>query len=182
MAGRLERALWRLKNPGVLARARQHSQQILRETPVRRLLVLCYGNIYRSPFSAALLKSVLPDTVNVSSAGFHPKADRAVPLSFLTLANEYGIELEQHRSALASPDLLQQADIVVIMDRWNWSSIKRVCPHCLGKTIWLGAQDGEGNVEIDDPYGKEASTVSEIARQLYDSTQRLVDRLIVTGR
>jgi len=179
MAGRTARIIWCLCNPGILNKARKRSRQVVQRARIGHVLVLCYGNIYRSPFASALLRSILPGTASVSSAGFHPNLGRSTPSPFVRLGGQYGVDLANHKSEIVSPDQIAGADIIVIMDRWNWSSLKSTAPGCLGKVVWLGAFGTEADVEIEDPYGKDVSKTRRIARRLSDSTRGLCNQLII---
>jgi len=80
----------------------------------RRILVLCYGNVCRSPYlQAALLRDLAG--VQVISAGFVGEG-RPVPAIALELGRERGLDLSAHRSRLVSPDLVSDADLVIVMD------------------------------------------------------------------
>src|SRR5690606_11208713 len=102
-----------------LAQARQDSHRRLQSGPVRRVLVVCYGNIYRSPFAAVGLRQQLPADVEVRSSGFHRTAERASPDRHVQMSRGYGVELAGHRSATLTAQDLQWADFVVFMDRHN---------------------------------------------------------------
>lgn len=80
------------------------------------LLVVCHGNICRSPFAAALLRQALgPAGVRVDSAGF-VRPDRPAPPEAVAAAARRGVDLADHRSRLLTPDLARAADLIVVMD------------------------------------------------------------------
>jgi protein-tyrosine phosphatase len=82
------------------------------------VLVLCNGNIYRSPFAAAALRRALggPEgTVAVDSAGFQGPG-RESPKEAVEAAARRGIDLTGHRSQLVTPDLLRAAELIVVME------------------------------------------------------------------
>ncbi len=80
----------------------------------RRILVLCYGNVCRSPYLQAALHRGLPD-VDVTSAGF-VGSGRAVPSIALAIGEQRGIDLSGHRSQLVSLWRVADADLVIVMD------------------------------------------------------------------
>lgn len=80
----------------------------------RRILVLCYGNVCRSPYLAALLRRALPD-VAVTSAGF-VGSGRGVPPNALAIGQQRGLDLSAHRSQLVSLWAITDADLVIVMD------------------------------------------------------------------
>jgi len=76
--------------------------------------VLCLGNICRSPYAAGVLARALPDH-EVRSAGFL-EADRPPPREAVSVAAERGVNLSGHRSVRVTPEGLDWADLVVVMD------------------------------------------------------------------
>jgi len=81
----------------------------------RTLLVLCLGNICRSPYAAGVLERHLPDH-EVRSAGFL-EAGRPPPRHAVSVAAERGINLTGHLSSRVTTSLLDWADLVLVMDR-----------------------------------------------------------------
>lgn len=78
-----------------------------------RLLVICHGNICRSPYLEALLRTALPDS-EVSSAGF-VGAGRGVPPHSTEVAGRRGLDLSAHKSRLITSDILDRADLLIVM-------------------------------------------------------------------
>ncbi len=173
-------ALWRrLLHQWALLRARQLSRARVAVHPPQRLLVMCYGNIYRSPFVAARLGSQLAGRpgIEIRSAGFHHVAARPSPREFVLLAKDYRIDLEPHRSRLVAPADLEWAEAIVIMDRYNWERLRPFGAEIEGKILWLGAFAGRGPVEITDPYGLPPSRVQTIVEQMQAAADGLAERL-----
>jgi protein-tyrosine phosphatase len=80
----------------------------------RRILVVCHGNICRSPYLESALRARLHE-VDVLSAGF-VGPDRTVPSEGLEVAGRRGLDLRPHRSRLVSAALLRDVDLVIVMD------------------------------------------------------------------
>ena len=141
---------------------------------MRRVLVICYGNIYRSPFAAEYLKRHAPDA-EIRSAGFHGKAGRPSPPAHVEAARARGIELAGHRSRIVGRDDLDWADTIVLMDRRNFTHLDEAsADHA--KLVWLGALT-DGPVEIDDPYGRSESEASRLLDRLEHGTAELAARI-----
>jgi protein-tyrosine phosphatase len=82
----------------------------------QKLLVLCHGNICRSPVAAALLRRELaPLGIDVQSAGFLG-FNRPVPSAGLLAADRHGVDLSGHRSRLITADVARTAQLIVVMD------------------------------------------------------------------
>lgn len=83
------------------------------------VLFVCQGNIYRSPFAAAVLRAVLPmearSALRICSAGFVGPG-RPAPEDARAAAAEYSIDLGAHRSQLLTAPLLNGHTLCVVMD------------------------------------------------------------------
>ena len=131
----------------------QRARRRLRSAPrPRRLLVVCQGNLCRSPYLAALLRRMLPD-VDVSSGGFS-KPGRAVPEHALTIATRRGMDLGGHRSRALTRQALVDADLVVVMDENQAGHLARAFAFPAERVIIAGDLDpiaGSGRT-IRDPW------------------------------
>jgi protein-tyrosine phosphatase len=164
----------RIRTLRALRVARRTTLERLGKAPMRRVLVICYGNIYRSPFAAEFLKRHAPDA-EIRSAGFHNKVGRPSPPAHVAAAAERGIDLAGHRSRLVTPSDLDWADTIVLMDRRNFTHLDEACADH-GKLVWLGALT-DGPVEIDDPYGRSESEASRLLDRLERGSAALAARM-----
>ena len=85
---------------------------------VQNVLLVCIGNICRSPMAAAMLKNALGEQsgVSLASAGFgamvgHPADDHAI-----ALMAERGLDISGRRARQLEPALIKAADLVLIME------------------------------------------------------------------
>lgn len=176
MIARLYKALRRrLRAKKALAAARAASRSRLEQGGIKRVLVVCYGNIYRSPFAGTYLRQHLPADVEVRTSGFHRTDGRPSPPRHVTMSQARNIDLSQHRSSKVTPEDLQWADIVVLMDRHNWGALDDLgADH--RKLVWLGAF-GAGDVEIADPYELDDAHAQRVLDQMEQSGKELVARI-----
>lgn len=181
MIARLYKALRRrLRAKQALAAARESSVSRMQQGGVKRVLVVCYGNIYRSPFAGTYLRQHLPAGVEVRSSGFHRVAGRSSPPRHVTMSRARNIDLSEHRSSKVTVEDLQWADIVVLMDRHNWGALDELgADHA--KLVWLGAF-GSGDVEIADPYELDDAHAQRVLDQMEQASRELVARIRATHR
>jgi len=83
----------------------------------RRILVVCNGNVCRSPYLQAVLKRSLPG-IDIASAGF-ASAGRRVPPLALALGYQRGVDLAGHQSRIVSQSIISGSDIVIVMDAYQ---------------------------------------------------------------
>ena len=129
-----------------------------------RILVVCQGNICRSPVGMAMLQQRLPER-DVQSAGLgalvgHP----AEPLA-AELAAEDGLDLEEHRARQLTADMLQWADLVLVMSDRQRRGVSGLDPVATGKTMLFGHWLGNDS-EIPDPYRKSRDAFVHVHKKL----------------
>jgi len=90
------------------------SQRLAAMSRPRSILVVCHGNICRSPYLEAVLKRALPD-VRVASAGFVGPG-RPVPPFSLRVSAQRGLDLSRFRSRPLAQAILKDVDLVIVMD------------------------------------------------------------------
>jgi protein-tyrosine phosphatase len=127
--------------------------------PVRKVVVLCLGNINRSAYAAALLRARLTGdgAPTVVSAGFIGP-DRPSPPEAVAIASERGFDLSAHRSQLVTGALLQDADLVLVMNRKQRDAVLNAFGYAdSDRVVILGDLDPSrgSRREIRDPYGQE---------------------------
>jgi len=140
------------------------------------VIVMCYGNICRSPFAASLLHS-LDGGKTVRSAGTYPKSARKSPSEAVEAAITFGVDLTNHGSCVATPEELRSVDLILIFDRRNWLAVRSMCPEIMEKVAYLGAADPNEPLEIIDPFG---SGIEEF-HSCYRRIQHFVQELAQTG-
>ena len=166
-----------------LARARKQSRTRASRLPCTKILVLCYGNIYRSPLVAEVLRHSLSqrEEFEVQSAGFHVKANRPSPPPYVAHLKELAVaDLTQHRSRLVTTTDVEWADLVIIMDRHNWHALAKLVPRSLAKVVWLGAFCDGTSIEIPDPFGRPEEQVGAIIRSMLEGAGGLAAHLSAT--
>lgn len=158
-----------------MATARRDSLARLNRQEIRRVLVVCYGNIYRSAFVGAHMAQQSNSQLEIRSVGLHPVAGRSSPSRHVEMSRRYHIELADHRSKVLAPSDLAWADLIVFMDRHNWQAlIERGAAR--ERMVWLGALDG-GAIEILDPYRLNDAHAEQILERLANCSEQLVVRL-----
>lgn len=159
-----------------MATARRCSVARLRGGPMRRVLVVCHGNIYRSAFVGQYLKQHLPDRVIVRSGGFHPAVGRPAPERHVLTSRRYGVDLAGHCSAVIGSPEVEWADTIVLMDSRNWQELVNLGASS-DRLLWLGVLDGDG-VEIPDPDRLSDEEAAAVVDRLHECARLLAARVL----
>ena len=108
--------------------------------PVARILVVCTGNICRSPLAAALLARHalrLDAAVEVTSAGVHGLTGEPATVDMCAEATSRGLDLSPHRAAVADRQLVADADLVIAMTDRHRTQLARIAPRAKERVFTL---------------------------------------------
>lgn len=115
------------------------------------ILIVCTGNICRSPIGERYLRNLLPDK-KIDSAGTGALIEHAADDSAIKVAKNHGLSLEGHHSRQFTSSLGRQYDLILAMEKSHIEQIGNIAPEVRGKTMlfghWLEQRD------IPDPYRK----------------------------
>ena len=120
------------------------------------ILFVCTANRYRSPIAAAcfkdeLIKRELEKGWDILSAGTWT-LDGLPPMSdAIHKAKQLGLDIQEHRSRAVTADMLQQADLVLVMERGQKEALQIEFQAYRQKVVLL-TEVAEGNpFDIVDP-------------------------------
>lgn len=122
--------------------------------------------------------------MDISSAGIHATPDTVVHPWAITAAREFGISLGEHRARLLTPEMLQRADVVFVMDYENKVQLLARYPQVKSKVRMLGFYAG-GNArtfEIRDPYYQNEEGTRRCYKLLDTCVRNLIADLLATSR
>lgn len=118
------------------------------------ILVVCVGNICRSPMGEGLLRQALPEC-HVSSAGLGALVGEPADPIAVELMRARELDITRHRARQLTPGMMEEADLVLVMELDHQRHIERNYPLARGKIFRLCESM---RVDIPDPYrrGREA--------------------------
>lgn len=134
---------------------------------IKSVLVVCVGNICRSPMAEYFLKQQHPD-LHVESAGIsgligHP-ADEKAQLCMQRL----DINMEPHIAKKLNAEHLKQADLILVMSHNQQKHIEQMWPFAKGKVFRLGHWQ---NKNVPDPYQHD--------QVFFDNTCQLIQQCVM---
>ena len=140
---------------------------------IHRILIVCVGNICRSPMAEIVLRKHLGgEDIVVESAGLAALVGNPIdPLAEAVLAGE-GLTGKGHVARQVTAEMIGKADLVLAMQKRHLGAIHAIAPQARGKSFLAGRWDGD--CEVPDPYGK--------TRLIFEEAYRLIDRTMYAWR
>jgi len=118
-----------------------------------RILIVCVGNICRSPTAEHLLRESLQGTdIAVGSAGLSALVGHPIDSTALAILRQHGQQPHPHRARQVTAELVHEANLILVMEQSQIQSVIRLAPEARGKTFLLGKW--QSDQEIPDPYRK----------------------------
>ncbi|ATM74548.1 protein tyrosine phosphatase [Serratia fonticola] len=129
------------------------------------ILVVCVGNICRSPMGERLLLKHLPNK-RIESAGISAVVGNPADKVATSVALEHDLSLEGHCGRQLTSSMCREFELILVMEQSHIDSVCQIAPEVRGKTMlfghWLDKQD------ISDPYRK--------SREIFEAVYQLIDR------
>lgn len=154
-----------------------------------RVLLVCMGNICRSPTAEAVLRrkveaAGLAERVLVDSAGTHGYHSGEPPDARAeAAARRRGYEMKHLRARQVTESDFAEFDFVLAMDTHNLKALEKVCPPEHRRKLGLLMAYGERNKvrEVPDPYYGPAAGFDRVLDLVEDAAGGLVKRLAGMG-
>ena len=144
-----------------------------------RLLILCQGNIIRSPFAASLVAQAVSANrrIQVDSAGVAATAGRPPHPVALELATLRAVDISSHAASPVSAERVASSDAIFAMDVPQLVWMRRNFPEARSKTFLLTCLAPDIELEIRDPYAGDRSQFQACFDHICCAVQPLVSVL-----
>ncbi|SMM98292.1 Low molecular weight protein-tyrosine-phosphatase Wzb [uncultured Candidatus Thioglobus sp.] len=134
-----------------------------------RVLMVCVGNICRSPMAEHLLQQQRPN-LKVSSAGIGALVGCGADEKAIQIMDAQQIDIRKHKARQLDQVMVNSNDLILVMESFQLDDITTKYPFALGKVHLLGKWLTA--LEIKDPYQK-----SQFA---FDDAFALIDTAVNT--
>ena len=133
---------------------------------IQSILVVCVGNICRSPMAEYLLKQDYPhlsiESAGISGLSGHPADDKAQ-----LCMQHLSIDMSGHIAKKLNADHLKKADLILVMSKNQQAYIEQTWPFAKGKVFRLGHWQ---NKNVPDPYQHDQA--------FFDETCQLIQQCV----
>jgi len=138
------------------------------------ILVVCVGNICRSPTGERLLKEMLPDK-KITSAGLGALVGKPADATAAEIAQRHGLSLDGHQGKQLTSSLCREYDLILVMEKGHIDAVCRLPPEVRGKTMLFGHWLGQR--EIADPYRQSREAFEFVFKLLDESAKKWANAL-----
>lgn len=148
-----------------------------------QLLVMCTGNVCRSPIGEVMLRHHLAlagADAEVFSRGLGAPAGRAPHPFAVQVSDAHGVPIPADKRAAQVNDIdLRVAVAVLVMDNGHRHDIQRAYPFASGKTFLMA--HWQGNKEIDDPIHSPVEAFEQCWVDIDAGCKSWVEKLLEMG-
>ncbi len=141
---------------------------------IKNVLVVCVGNICRSPLGERLLQDKVPE-LNVSSAGIGALVGKPADATASEVAAEHEISLDGHSARQASAEILIAAELILVMESGHKSAISQIAPQVSGRVML--ADHWSSGAGVADPYRRSKEFHQHVFKQLNSAMDGWAQRL-----
>jgi protein-tyrosine phosphatase len=145
-----------------------------------KVLMVCLGNICRSPLAQGIMELHAPADWRIDSAGtsgWHE--DERPDTRSILIAKERGIAIDHQRSRQVNEEDFETFDIIFAMDSSNYTNLIRLAPNEAAKAkvrlILNEAYPGE-NRQVPDPYTGGQSGFRHVYELLEEAVQSFIKK------
>ncbi|MBU5618058.1 low molecular weight phosphotyrosine protein phosphatase [Psychrobacter sp. TAE2020] len=137
------------------------------------ILVVCVGNICRSPIAEALLAHQFPQK-HIDSAGLSAVVGNGVDPKSQQVMDPYNVDMSAHIAKQIDENLVKKADLILTMSDGQTKWIEERWPHCRGKTFKIGHWNDK---DIADPYRHELALFEVARKDIVESLKPWIDKI-----
>ena len=140
---------------------------------IRNILLLCTGNVCRSPMAEGLMRELLPRH-EIYSAGLCALDGATADPIAVELMWQASIDISAHRARNLSSWMMREADLVLTMDQAQLQFVAQRYPAAASKLARLGESD---DLDIPDPYRQALPVFQHAFRLIERAVQRRLPQL-----
>jgi len=129
---------------------------------IQNILVVCVGNICRSPMAEFFLKNQFPQ-LSIGSAGLSAMVGHAADDKAIACMDSLNIDMRSHIARQINAELIKKADLILVMSKNQAQHIEQKWPFAKGKVFLLGHWQSQN---VPDPYKHDQAFFDETCKNI----------------
>ena len=152
------------------------------------ILFVCTGNVCRSFLAEMLLKNEIMQNriegVDVASAGVHAYDDSPADPIMIDFLSERNIPVDQHGSRTITKEMIDWADLILVMEKSHSKYIENLHPEAKDKMELISKYISidQADDDVIDPFGKSLYHYRLAQSQISLAVRSLSEELIANSR
>ena len=153
-------------------------------TSARSILIVCHGNIIRSPFAARLVADALGGDASISirSAGLEAIPGKPAHPTAVRTAAERGVDLLLHAATRVVRETVANADVIFVMDVPQLVVMRKRFPEARTKTFLMACLVPDEPLEIADPFDGDESRFQACFDQISQAVRPIIRTLTLSDQ
>ncbi len=129
---------------------------------IESVMLVCTGNICRSPLAEGLLRQLMPQ-LRVFSSGIGAVVGAGPTPETLQQAQSLGLDIAAHRAQQTNAFLVQSAQLILTAELHHKQVLEQHYPTCRGRVFRMA--EGLPQQDIPDPY-RQGEAAYQLSTQL----------------
>ena len=146
-----------------------------------KVLMVCLGNICRSPLAEGILKAKLPKNYIIDSAGTANYHIGTTPdKRSVVTAKKFGVDISQQKCRQITKSDFETFDYIYVMDTSNYKNVVAIAPNEIAKQkvkVILNELHPDKNLEVPDPYYGDMQGFEDVYKMLDEVCEVIASKI-----
>ena len=146
-----------------------------------KILMVCLGNICRSPLAQGILQSKMGDKVIIDSAGtINLHEGEAPDIRSQLVAKKYGVDISMQKSRPIVSTDFYEFDYIFCMDNNNYRDVMKMAPHDATAKVFpiLAFAEMSQPSGVPDPYYGGVQGFDDVFQLLEKACYKVIQKIV----